>query len=213
MTKEEYQRFRKIALKRIARLEKAGLSKRLLKNYGMGASFPNYTQLKGNAKEFTRAATQVQQFLKAKTSTVKGAKAANKKTKDMLKKAGLSKTVKLKDIENFGAFMKAAREAAGDEAFDSDRAATSYAKAVDNKIDWQLIADNFDKWLAKNLDTKVDKRGWQVSNKQIDEMFNNTGKGGKNERNKGRSVKPGNDRQNGRRVNGRASSGAQKKKK
>lgn len=209
MTKQEYQRLRRTALKRMARLTAAGLSKRLVTNYGGGAAFPTYTQLKGNAKDFAKAAVQLQQFLKAKTSTVSGAKASRKRTGDMLKMAGLTGIISNDKIDDFGEFMKAARAAAGSAAFDSDQAVSAFTNAKANDIDAQLIAKNFDKWISKNLDKKVKKRGWQVSNKDIQKLFN----GDKKNDNKGRRSNGKTVSRDSERSNGRRKTGTQKKKK
>lgn len=202
MTKKEYQRLRKIALKRIARLNKAGLSQRLISNYGGGKNFPTYTELKTDAKQFARAAIQVQSFLKAKTSTVTGAKASRKRTRTMLQKAGV-KNVSDKKLELFGEFMKAARAAAEETAFDSDRAVSAFQMAQERKLDAGYIAENFDKWVKNNVDRKIEKRKTQVTSEEVEKYLVN--QSGRNDK---RS-----DRQNGRRVDRRRNTGSQKKKK
>ena len=77
MKRSEYQKLRKTALKRIARLEAAGLGSRIRQSYQGGRAFPAASTL--TADEFKKASRKLKQFLAAKTSTVSGARKVEKK--------------------------------------------------------------------------------------------------------------------------------------
>ena len=121
--RQEYARLRRLANKRLAALERAGLSEaRSLRNYP--ASFES---MRGSSeREVRRALEDVSRFMSLKTTTVRGIQSTQRKALDTLHKHGYD-FVNKDNLESFGRFMEAARQHTyNKKAFDSERAAAYY---------------------------------------------------------------------------------------
>lgn len=163
MTKREYEKLQREAVRRMKQLEKHGLSENLQKNYNHGKPFKEYAEIAGNRKEMAKAVHAVRSFTSNKTSTLKGARDYEKKIR------GIMKDVKIKgvSVQQFGEFMGMARQANEGTFFDSERAIQAMKTAQENKVDIELVMKNFNAWQEMNIDTSIEKYGAEYDSEEL----------------------------------------------
>lgn len=147
--RREYQRLRRVAEKRLARLATSEFadSEAYLQNAGR---FTPLSQVSSN-RELGALLYQVKSFLDARRSSVTGQRAIIKETLETLHEHGYTFVTK-ENIKEFGDFMEAARVAAGGELKASDRVAEMYHAAEKKGIPPEQLLKNFDFW-RKHVET------------------------------------------------------------
>lgn len=146
--RREYQRLRRVAEKRLARLGASEFadSEAYQRNVG---TFTPLSQVSSN-RELGALLYQVRNFLDARRSSVTGQRAIIKEQIETLHEHGYT-FVNKSNLKAFGEFMEAARAAAGGTLYASDRVAEIYDAAERKGIPPEQLMENFDFW-RKNVD-------------------------------------------------------------
>lgn len=146
--RREYQRLRRVAEKRLARLGASEFadSEAYQRNVG---TFTPLSQVSSN-RELGALLYQVRNFLDARRSSVTGQRAIIKEQIATLHEHGYT-FVNKSNLKAFGEFMEAARAAAGGTLYASDRVAEIYDAAERKGIPPEQLMENFDFW-RKNVD-------------------------------------------------------------
>lgn len=147
--RREYQRLRRIAEKRLARLGASEFadSEAYRRNVG---TFTPLSQVSGN-RELGALLYQVRNFLDARRSSVTGQRAIIREQLETLHKHGYT-FVNKSNLKAFGDFMEAARVAAGGRLYASDRVAEIYDAAERKGIPPEQLLANFVFW-RKHVET------------------------------------------------------------
>lgn len=147
--RREYQRLRRVAEKRLARLGASEFadSEAYLRNVG---KFTPLSQVSSN-RELGALLYQVRNFLDARRSSVAGQRAIIKEQIETLHEHGYT-FVNKSNLKAFGEFMEAARAAAGGTLYASDRVAEMYDAAERKGIPPEQLLENFDFW-RKHVET------------------------------------------------------------
>lgn len=141
----EYQRLRKIALKRLATMEKykEGRSSRTYKaNIG---KYKPYSELKPGEVKVLLA--DVSAMLAAKRGTLQGIRKANKQAIETLKERGYE-FITAGNIAEFGKFMEAWR-ASSHRGYGSIYATDLWAAAIKKKVEPGEVERKFNDWRAQ----------------------------------------------------------------
>ena len=144
----EYARLRKVANRRIARMEKAGYgSSAIMRRYGGG-----FESLRGaSAAAIRERLGDVASFLEKKTSSVTGQRRAVQRFVETMQELGYD-FINKKNADRFGRFMEAAKRHYGNKkAFDSEQIISLFEQAEQKKIAPEIVAENFDYW-TKQMD-------------------------------------------------------------
>lgn len=141
--RREYQRLRRVAEKRLARLGASEFadSEAYRRNVG---KFTPLSQVSSN-RELGALLYQVRNFLDARRSSVTGQRAIIKQQLETLHEHGYT-FVNKSNLKAFGEFMEAARAAAGGRLYASDRVAEMYDAAERKGIPPEQLLENFDFW-------------------------------------------------------------------
>lgn len=141
--RREYQRLRRVAEKRLARLAASEFadSEAYLSNAGR---FTPLSQVSSN-RELGALLYQVRNFLDARRSSVTGQRAIIKEQIETLHEHGYT-FVNKSNLKAFGDYMEAARAAAGGRLYASDRVAELYDAAERKGIPPEQLMENFDFW-------------------------------------------------------------------
>lgn len=147
--RREYQRLRRVAEKRLARLAASEFadSEAYRRNAG---KFTPLSQVSSN-RELGAQLYQVRNFLDARRSSVTGQRAIIKEQIETLHEHGYT-FVNKSNLKAFGEFMEAARAAAGGRLYASDRVAEMYDAAERKGIPPEQLMENFDFW-RKHVET------------------------------------------------------------
>ena len=139
----EYARLRRVANKRLARMEKAGFStSRTYKLYGEGFE----SLYKAKIETVREQLADVAHFLGLKTSTITGQRNAVKKAVATMQANGYD-AITAENYDQWGRFMQAAIDHYGKKsAFDSERIYEMFERAEKSPITPEKIAEDFDYW-------------------------------------------------------------------
>ena len=142
--RKEYARLRRLANKRLAALERAGLGEaKVLRGF-----LAEFASLRGASERTVRNALEdVAHFVSLKTTTVRGIQAAQKKAIATMQSHGYD-WINKSNIESFGRFMEAAKQHTyNKKAFDSERAAAYYKDYEEMILERQEnMEDMMDDW-------------------------------------------------------------------
>ena len=144
----EYARLRKVANRRIARLEKAGYgASAIMRRYGGG-----FESLRGASATAVRERLgDVAAFLEKKSSSVTGQRSARNKFIATMHSLGYT-YINKDNVDRFGRFMEAAKRHYGNRnAFDSNQMYTLFDQSDQSAITPEAVAEDFDYW-TENMD-------------------------------------------------------------
>lgn len=141
--RREYQRLRRIAEKRLARLGASEFADSEAYRRNVGKFIP-LSQVSSN-RELGALLHQVRNFLDARRSSVTGQRAIIREQLETLHEHGYT-FVNTSNLKAFGQFMEAARAAAGGRLFASDRVAEMYDASERKGIPPEQLMENFDFW-------------------------------------------------------------------
>lgn len=165
-----YSRYRSIAEKRVARMEKQGLGRDLPK-------FKTIKEIKGSNKVSLQSQlADVSKFLSDSRNTVKGQKVFLNNVRDDMIKMGYGDLVQTNDqIYNMIDFMNSMREQYTDKLFDSGDALDVLEQGERLNIPNDKLKENYDLF-AGNLDkleqVRPSKGGREFSQQRIDNLIN-----------------------------------------
>lgn len=129
--RQEYNRLRKVAQQRLKALGESRFSEWNI--YQRNKEAFRLSGGKITDAQIGRALYDVMKFVTAKTSTITGAAAVEKKSLESLRKAGADFITK-SNIASFGEYMKRARALMQSKIFDSERALELFQAASDKDI-------------------------------------------------------------------------------
>ena len=172
--RREYQRLRRVAEKRLARLGASEFadSEAYRRNDG---KFTPLSQVSNN-RELGALLYDVRNFLDARRSSVTGQRAIIREQLETLHEHGYI-FVNKSNLKEFGEFMEAARTAAGGRLYASDRVAEMYDAAERKGIPPEQLLENFEFWRknvkALNAMPKISGEGVNVADYQnaIEEVY------------------------------------------
>lgn len=147
--RREYQRLRRVAEKRLARLGDSEFADSEVYRRNVG-KFTPLSQVSSN-RELGALLNQVRNFLDARRSSVTGQRAIIKEQIETLHEHGYT-FVNKSNLKAFGQFMEAARAAAGGTLYASDRVAEIYDAAERKSIPPEQLMENFEFW-RKHVET------------------------------------------------------------
>lgn len=142
----EYNRLRKIANRRLERLGASEFANsRTYQNWSSG-----FEALPPDAPErdIRKALYDVGRFVNLKTSSVTGARAAQKAFIETMQDRGYT-FINKSNAEDFGEFMREVKTHSTYRGYDSERVANLYKKAKEKRISAEDMAKNFEFWLAR----------------------------------------------------------------
>lgn len=145
--RKEYQRLRKVALKRIARLAQSEYKRDYIAKHGKDRFSPSSQIVSLTA--LSRSLSDVRHFLESPLTTVAGRRELEARTIKTLRSHGY-KFVTKDNIKQFGEFMDAARMKAGGKLLSSDRVAELYDQSERKAIPDDELLRDFEYWI-KNL--------------------------------------------------------------
>lgn len=145
--RKEYTRLRKIANKRLARLQASEYKETdLAKEYAGGFA------LLADVKDLPRELTQLARFVASEKSSVTGLKRIDKQTIETLQEHGYT-FVNTKNVRQFGAFMEEMRQAGLSKLYSSEFIATWWSEQSRSKLDnVDELKREFEKYVGKNMD-------------------------------------------------------------
>ena len=147
--RREYQRLRRVAEKRLARLGASEFADSEVYRRNVGGFTP-LSKVSSN-RELGALLYQVRNFLDARRSSVTGQRAIITEQLETLHEHGYT-FVNKSNLKAFGEFMEAARAAAGGTLYASDRVAEMYDAAERKGIPPEQLMENFDFW-RKHVET------------------------------------------------------------
>lgn len=145
---KEYNKLRRVANQRLARLENAGYGdSAIMRRYGEG-----FGSVRGMTEAQKRAKLgEVAKFLGLKTSSVSGQKAALESFVETMQEKGYD-FINKNNAAAFGRFMEAAKKHYGSKkAFDSELIVDLFERTLEADADPEQIAEDFDYW-SENMD-------------------------------------------------------------
>ena len=145
--RKEYQRLRKAALKRIARLAQSEYKSDYIVKHGKTRFSPSSQIVSLSA--LSRSLSDIRRFLESPQSSITGRREPEARTIKTLRSHGY-KFVTKDNIKQFGEFMDAARMKAGGKLLSSDRVADLYDQSERKAIPADELLRDFEYW-AKNL--------------------------------------------------------------
>ena len=145
--RKEYTRLRKIANKRLARLQASEYKESdLAKEYAGGFS------LLADVEDLPRELTQLARFVASERSSVTGLKRIDKQTISTLHQHGYT-FVNAKNVGQFGAFMEEMRQAGYSKLYSSEFLANWWSEKGRSKRDnAEKLKVEFDKYVTQNMD-------------------------------------------------------------
>lgn len=145
--RREYQRLRRVALKRIARLEKSEYKSDYIVKRGKDRFSPSSQIVSLSA--LSRSLSDVRHFLESPQSSIIGRRETEARTIKTLRRHGY-KFVTEDNFKQFGEFMDAARMKAGGKLLASDRVADLYGQSERKAISADELLRDYKYWV-KNL--------------------------------------------------------------
>lgn len=145
---KEYNRLRRVANQRLARLENAGYGdSAIMRRYGEG-----FGSVRGMTEAQKRAKLgEVAKFLGLKTSSVSGQREATRSFIESMHEKGYD-FINKNNAAAFGRFMEAAKKHYGSKkAFDSELIVDLFERTLEADADPEQVATDFDYW-TENMD-------------------------------------------------------------
>lgn len=145
--RKEYTRLRKVANKRLARLQASKYKdSELAKEYAGG-----FTIL-ANVADLPRELTMLARFVASERSSISGLKRIDKQTISTLNKHGYT-FVNAGNVGQFGAFMEEMRQAGYSKLYSSEFLANWWSeKSKGNLGNVDKLKQEFDKYVTQNMD-------------------------------------------------------------
>ena len=145
--RKEYTRLRKIANKRLNRLQASEYKETdLAKEYAGGFA------LLADVEDLPRELTMLARFVASERSSVTGLKRIDKQTVETLQEHGYT-FVNAKNVRQFGAFMEEMRQAGLSKLYSSEFMATWWSEQSKSKLDnVGELKREFEKYVNQNLD-------------------------------------------------------------
>ena len=146
--RKEYTRLRKIANKRLKRLQASQYKETdLAKEYAGGFA------LLADVKDLPRELTQLARFVASERSSVTGLKRIDKQTVNTLHQHCYT-FVNAKNVGQFGAFMEEMRQAGLSKLYSSEFLANWWSEQDGSKRDnVDKLKQEFEKYVSKNMDS------------------------------------------------------------
>ena len=146
--RKEYTRLRKIANKRLARLQASEYKESdLAKEYAGGFA------LLADVKDLPRELTQLARFVASERSSITGLKRIDNQTVSTLHQHGYT-FVNAKNVGQFGAFMEEMRQAGYSKLYSSEFLANGWSeKGVSTRNNADKLKREFEKYVNQNMDT------------------------------------------------------------
>ena len=144
--RKEYTRLRKIANKRLKRLQASEYKETdLAKEYAGGFA------LLADVEDLPRELTQLARFVASERSSVSGLKRIDKQTIETLQKHGYT-FVNTKNVRQFGAFMEEMRQAGLSKLYSSEFIATWWSERnASNRDNVSKLKREFEKYVAQDM--------------------------------------------------------------
>lgn len=146
--RDEYTRLRRIYLKRIKALKKAGYGDSKIVLYHSEDKYPTLTEIKSD-RQLKFALSGLADFVSRRTSTVTGIKAIQKDTVTTLNRRGYT-SITSDNLKDFGRYMEEARDRSVSRFFDSVRAAEMFDEGYEGGSITDLL-EEFAQWEKKQL--------------------------------------------------------------
>lgn len=145
--RKEYTRLRKIANKRLTRLQASEYKETdLAKEYAGGFA------ILADVEDLPRELTQLARFVASERSSVTGLKRIDKQTISTLHQHGYA-FVNAKNVRQFGAFMEEMRQAGYSKLYSSEFLANWWSEKGRSKRDnVDKLKQEFDNYVAQNMD-------------------------------------------------------------
>ena len=145
--RKEYTRLRKIANKRLARLQASEYKdSNLAKEYAGGFA------LLADVKDLPRELTQLARFVASEKSSVTGLKRIDKQTVETLQEHGYE-FVNAKNVRQFGAFMEEMRQAGLSKIYSSELMAEWWSgKDASKRDNVKELKREFEEYVNQNMD-------------------------------------------------------------
>lgn len=145
--RKEYTRLRKIANKRLNRLQASEYKEAdLAKEYAGGFA------LLADVEDLPRELTMLARFVASERSSVTGLKRIDKQTVETLQEHGYT-FVNAKNVRQFGTFMEEMRQAGLSKLYSSEFMATWWSEQSKSKLDnVKELKQEFEKYVSKNMD-------------------------------------------------------------
>ena len=145
--RKEYTRLRKIANKRLNRLQASEYKETdLAREYAGGFA------LLADVKDLPRELTQLARFVASERSSVTGLKRIDKQTVETLQEHGYE-FVNTKNVRQFGAFMEEMRQAGLSKLYSSEFLANWWSEQGKSKLDnVKELKREFEKYVNQNMD-------------------------------------------------------------
>ena len=145
--RKEYTRLRKIANKRLARLQASEYKESdLAREYAGGFA------LLADVEDLPRELTQLARFVASERSSITGLKRIDKQTVETLQEHGYT-FVNTKNVRQFGAFIEEMRQAGLSKLYSSEFIATWWSEQDASKRDnSDKLKREFEKYVNQNLD-------------------------------------------------------------
>ena len=146
--RKEYTRLRKIANKRLNRLQASEYKESdLAKEYAGGFA------LLADVEDLPRELTKLARFVASERSSATGLKRIDKQTVETLQEHGYT-FVNSKNVRQFGAFMEEMRQAGLSKLYSSEFLANWWSEQGRSKLDnVKELKREFEKYVNQNLDT------------------------------------------------------------
>ena len=141
--RREYSRLRRVANRRLERLERAGYgNSAVMRRYGQG-----FESMRGTSEAAIRERLgDVAAFLERKTSSVTGQRAAVRSFVETMQERGYG-FITTKNAAQFGRFMEAAKKHYGNaKAFDSEQIIDMFEEVIKSEADPDIVSENFEYW-------------------------------------------------------------------
>ena len=145
--RKEYTRLRKIANKRLKRLQASEYKESdIAKEYAGGFA------LLADVEDLPRELTQLARFVASERSSVTGLKRIDKQTISTLHQHGYT-FVNTKNVRQFGAFMEEMRQAGLSKLYSSEFIATWWSeKSASMRDNVDKLKREFEKYVGQNMD-------------------------------------------------------------
>ena len=146
--RKEYTRLRKIANKRLARLQASEYKETdLAKEYAGGFA------LLADVEDLPRELTQLARFVASERSSVTGLKRIDRQTISTLHQHGYT-FVNTKNVRQFGSFMEEMRQAGYSKLYSSEFLANWWSEKGRSKRDnVDKLKQEFDNYVSQNMDS------------------------------------------------------------
>ena len=153
--RREYQRLRKAALKRIARLAQSEYKSDYIAKHGKDRFSPSSQIV--SMRALSRSLSDVRRFLESPQSSITGRRETEARTIKTLRAHGYDFVTK-DNIKQFGEFMDVARMQSGGKLLSSDRVSELYDAAERKEIPPEQLLKDFGYWLTNLMELKKSRR-------------------------------------------------------